>query len=112
MFIQETTKSDRSGLLISNLDASNGLVANSDRFLDIGPSASGIKINAFEFGGVSTDAAVSTPSVEIIAASTTVPAATSADKPVYKIQFFKEGFAPTTLLRKVKLDPLFWLNAI
>ena len=89
MFIQETTKSDRSGLLISNLDASNGLVANSDRFLDIGPSASGIKINAFEFGGVSTDAAVSTPSVEIIAASTTVPAATSADKPVYKIQFFK-----------------------
>ncbi len=89
MFVQETTKSDRSGLLISNLDASNGLVANSDRFLDLGPLASGIKVNALEFGGVSADASVSTPSIQIIAASTTVPAATSADKPVYKLQFFK-----------------------
>jgi hypothetical protein len=93
IFAQETTKGDRAGLLISNLDATNGLVANTDRFLDLGASASGIKINDLTFGGVSTDPAVSTASIAIMGATTTVPPATPADKPVYKIQFFKTDAA-------------------
>jgi hypothetical protein len=88
-FIQETSKSDKIGIMISSLDPASGLINNSGRFLEIGNLNSNIKINTVTFGGISNDPNVSTPSVAIAAVAVTIPSNNTSEKPTYKMQFYK-----------------------
>jgi len=89
IFIYEKTLADKNGLLMSTLNPASGLIAETERFLEIGSSSSNTKIDTCEYGTVSNSSSVSTQTITIMGVTTSTPGVTVDDKTTYKLQFYK-----------------------